>query len=109
MARCDRQTAADESKWLTVGATNVLSLEVARERARGVLSDFFRNVDPKVGLRGDYTLRSALTAYLEARADLRPGSAVNYRDSVERHLSAWADLPLRAITREMVEERLSYC
>ena len=40
------------------------------------------------------------------RADLRPGSARAYRDSVEKHLAPWLNTALREITREMVEDRL---
>jgi integrase len=71
-----------------------------------VLADFYNGIDPKAGLRGDYTLRSALTAYLEARTDLRPSSVAAYKRGVETYLESWLDRPLRDISREAVEERL---
>jgi integrase len=91
---------------VTVAPVNVLDLDAARERAKLVLADFFRGVDPKAGLRGDYTLRSALAAYLEARADLRPSTVAAYKRAIETYLSSWLDRPLRDISRENVEERL---
>ena len=101
-----RDLPGGRTRRVTIAPTNVIDLEEARERAQVVIGDFYRGLDPKAGRRADATLRTALEEYLSARADLRPGSAANYRDSVESHLSSWADLPLRVITREMVEERL---
>jgi integrase len=96
---------------VTVAPVNVLDLDTARERATGIIGDFYKGLDPKAGRRGDSTLRSALEEYLSARAVgkdvLRPGSAAYYRDSVESHLSSWLDLPLRTISQPMVEERLT--
>jgi integrase len=101
-----RDLPGGRTRRVTVAPVNVLDLDAARTRAQGVLADFYKGVDPKAGRRGEFTPRSALAAYVEVRADLRPGSVVNYRDAVERALAPWADLPLRAITREMVEDRL---
>jgi integrase len=101
-----RDLPGGRTRRVTVAPVNVIDLDAARERAQLVLADFYQGIDPKAGRRADLTLRSALAAYVEARADLRPGSARNYRDAVAHHLSAWTDLPLRNITREMVEDRL---
>jgi integrase len=90
---------------ITVARTNVLSLSDAEKRAKEILAVFYKGHDPKNGRR-DHTLRSALEEYLRVRQDLRPRSAQGYRDSVERHLSTWLDIPLRTITREMVEDKL---
>jgi integrase len=91
---------------VTIARTNVIKLDDATKRAKELLAAFYRGIDPKAGRRGVATLRSALTEYLEARTDLRPRSADGYRESVERHLAPWLDLPLRDITRDMVEDRL---
>jgi integrase len=101
-----RDLPGGRTRRVTVAPVNVIDLDAARERAQLVLADFYQGIDPKAGRRADLTLRSALAAYIEARADLRPGSARNYRDAVGKHLSSWADFPLRNITREMVEDRL---
>ena len=91
---------------VTIGRTNVLSLDQATERAKEMLAVFYTGRDPKATRRGEATLRSALEEYLTARADLKPRSAANYRDVVRRYLAPWLDTPLRDITRQMVEERL---
>jgi integrase len=82
----------------------VLTLDAARERAKTVLAVFYDGKDPKAGMRGGSTLRSALDSYLERDA-LRPKSVELYRYAVERHLSDWLDLPLRSITPVMVGDR----
>ena len=101
-----RDLPGGRTRRVTVGPVNVLDLDKAREQAKGVLADFYKGIDPKAGRSSEFTLRSALAAYLEARADLREGSKRNYSDSVEQHLAPWLDAPLRSITREMVETRL---
>lgn len=101
-----RDLPGGRTRRVTIAPVNVIDLATARERAKAVLADFYQNRDPKAGRRGEATLRSALEDYLRARADLRPGSVRAYRDSVEHHLSAWLDRPLRDITREMVEAKL---
>ena len=101
-----RDISGGRTRRVTIGPVNVLGLDAARADAKLKLADFYRGVDPKAGRRGEATLRSVLDDYLQARADLRPGSVRAYRDSVEHHLSAWLDRPLRDITREMVEAKL---
>ena len=91
---------------VTIGRTNVLTLEQATERGKELLAVFYTGRDPKAGRRGEATLRSALEEYLALRADLKPRSVANYRDLVQRHLAQWLDRPLRSVTRQMVEERL---
>jgi integrase len=90
---------------VTIGPTNVLTLEEARARARKVIADIYHGFDPKVKLRGGVTLRDALTEYLKTRT-LRPRSAASYRDLTMAHLKPWLDRPLRDITRGMVEDQL---
>ncbi|MGE0035649.1 MAG: tyrosine-type recombinase/integrase [Xanthobacteraceae bacterium] len=101
-----RTLPGGRTRRITIGRTNVVTLTEATVRAKELLGAFYRGIDPKAGRRGDHTLRSALTEYLAIRTDLRPRSAEAYRDSVTRHLKPWLDLPLREITRPMVEDRL---
>jgi integrase len=91
---------------VTIGRVDVLDLDAARERARGVMSEMFAGRDPKRPQRKPTgSLRATLEAYLAARGDLRPKSREGYRRDIERHLKDWLDKPLRDITAEMVEER----
>jgi integrase len=95
-----------KTRRVTVASAAEASLADARDQARELLVDMRRGVDPKTARKGSPTLRSALDSYLSARADLRPRSAIGYRDGVERHLKDWLDLRLSDISRDMVEARL---
>lgn len=95
-----------KTRRVTIGRTNVLTLSAATESAKQLLAAFYKGQDPKAGRLGDHTLRSALDDYLKIRTDLRPRTAAGYREAAERYLNSWLDLPLRAITRQMVEDRL---
>jgi integrase len=90
---------------VTIAATTVLAIDKARERARAVLADLYKGIDPKAARRGAATLRQVLADYLEARKSLREGSRLQYADYVERYLTAWLDRPVREITADMVEAR----
>ncbi len=97
------------SRRVTVAPVNVLSLEEARQRARGVLAGMYEGVDPRAKRQADRanatTLRQALATYLAARKELRPRTRSDYSKFVERYLEAWLDKPLREITPDMVEAR----
>jgi integrase len=93
---------------LTIGDARTLPCDVARDRAADALDEMRRGIDPKAKApekAKEWTLQTALDAYLDARKNLRPASAAYYRATVKRYLSAWVDLPLRAISPEMVEAR----
>ena len=80
----------------------------ARERAKQVIADFYRGIDPKAAARrakGAATLQGALDAYLAARKDLRPASVRGYKLAIGRYLEDWLDKPLREIDSAMVEAR----
>lgn len=100
-----RDLPGGRTRRVTVGPTNVLTLDEARRRAGLVLADIYRGIDPKTATRGAMTLREALVAYLSARPKLSPRSVEDYRRAVEVYLSTWAARPLREITRELVEAR----
>ena len=100
-----QRDVAGRTRRVTIAQTNVLSLGEARRRAEAVLADFYLGRDPKAGRRGSVTLRGALADYLVARKNLRPKSVDDYCATIERHLGAWLDRPLREITPEMVEAR----
>src|SRR5262249_29971395 len=82
---------------VTLGACNVLSLIEARERAQQHLGDFARGVDPKAKKSRSATLAAVLEDYLAARKDLRPRTRDSYKAAIEGHLRAWRDRPLSSI------------
>jgi integrase len=90
----------------TIERVDLISLKDARDRAKQMLVNFSAGIDPRELKLSSPTLQQALDLYLTLRTDLRPSSREDYRGLVERHLSGWLNLPLRSITREMVERRL---
>jgi integrase len=100
-----RDLPGGKTRRVTIGATNVLDLDVARSRAEAVLADLYRGIDPKAAARDRLTLAGALDDYLGRHKTLRAKSAADYRAGVERHLKSWLNLPLRAITPQMVIDR----
>jgi integrase len=89
---------------VTIGACNVLALIDARTKAKAVLADFFAGRDPKAR-KDRTTLAEALEDYLAANKKLSANSVRVYRHYVMQHLTQWLDLPLAAITSDMVEQR----
>jgi integrase len=105
-----RRMPDGKTRRLTVGAIGEFAqVEDARRKAGGLLAGLREGRDPKAERRTaaarNRTLRTWFEHYLGFNKELRPRSIEEYRRSVERHLEAWLDRPLREITREMVEER----
>jgi len=94
---------------ITVGRTNVITLDEARRKAMGLLAQLADGVDPKEekrrALANAMTLDEALTSYLETRKVLKPKTVGDYRGNVDRYFSDWKGRPLRSISREMVAAR----
>jgi integrase len=90
---------------MSVGPANVLPLEKARDDAVELLRDLVRGIDPKARRVKDITLQEVLNQYLTANKQLRPKTAEDYRNVVERYLEPWLNQPLRSITPEAVSKR----
>lgn len=98
---------------VTIGATNVFSLDDAREEAVQLIAMMAKGIDPKLDVMArrdeqatkSITLRRALETYLAVRKDLRPKTVADYRSFIERYLGDWLDKPLNNITPDIVEER----
>lgn len=88
---------------LTIGPTNTISWEQAKDLGADMLNDLRRGIDPKAKTT-NWTLKEALDSYLAARKDLRPTSIRAYRQ-IERTLADWIDTPLRDVTADMVEDK----
>ncbi len=94
---------------ITVGRTNVITLDEARRKAMGLLAQLADGVDLKEekrrALANAMTLDKALTSYLEAWKALKPKTIDDYKRNVDRYFSDWKNRPLRSISREMVAAR----
>lgn len=104
---CQHRLRDGRTRRVTIGPTNVLALDDAREQAKAVIAEIYGGGDPKRAPKAPPTgtLRAALDAYLAARNDLSPRSRRGYRSSVESYLPGWLDRPLRDITPEMVSAK----
>ena len=101
-----RGTVGGKSIRKVIARADLITLADARDRAREMMVAFAGGVDPRAAKSGSSgtTLREALNTYL-ALKNLKPRSKEEGRAIVERHLTAWLDLPLWSITRAMVEQR----
>jgi integrase len=92
-----------KTRRLTVAAVNEVTLDKARDLAGNMLLDLRHGVDPK-NKDGAATLQATLDKYLVTRRDLSPASIRVYRQ-IEKYLAEWLELPLRAISMDMIESR----
>jgi integrase len=92
-----------KARRVKVAAVAELSLAKARDRAREMLDDMRRGIDPSKRSDRNMTLQTALDSYL-ASATLRAASVRAYK-IIERTLADWLNIPLRDITRDMVEKK----
>ena len=106
------QGARKQTRRINVGPTksNLLRIEVARERAEEALDQIRRGIDPRAKAEPEpattmYTLRQAKERYFIANKKLSDGSKRTYNHHVNAHLTDWLDKPLSSITADMVEER----
>ena len=93
-----------KSRRVTIGPTNTLDINEAREEARKIIGGIFKGTDPKAGRikkTAIPTPTEALEAYLAERRDLAPATARMYRDAIGR-LGPLAGRPLSDITADDV-------
>src|SRR5271163_101270 len=93
---------------ITLGRVSVLTPATARKKARRMQAMMAVGKDPMLEKARKeiigVTLQEVLDQYLSVR-NLRPNSVRAYRYMVPRCLGDWIDLPVVAITREMIEQR----
>lgn len=93
---------------ITLGKVSQLTPTAARKKAQKLLANMAAGKDPtiekaKKKIRG-VTLQEVLDHFLAVRI-LKPNTVRTYRQMVPRCLGDWLNLPVTAITREMVEQR----
>lgn len=93
---------------ITLGKESQMTPTEARKKAKKILASMAAGKDPTVEkakkkIRGA-TLREVLAHFLSVR-NLKPNSVRAYRNMIPRCLGDWLDMPVTAITREMVEQR----
>jgi integrase len=99
---------AGASRRITIGKCSDISFDSAKKHACIMLGELAKGNDPRTGKRintlRDITLREVLQKFLEIKP-LRDETRRNYVYSLNSHLSDWLDLPITAITKDMVEQR----
>ena len=85
-----------------------ITLDHARREAKALLGQLATGADPIKARRETraqgITLNEALSQYLKLR-QLKPGTQANYQRFITRHLRAWLDRPILAITERDVLRR----
>lgn len=93
---------------LTLGRDGILTPASARKEARLLRAMMAAGKDPVIERQkkriAGATLRDVMEKYLTVRI-LRPNSIRAYRYMLPRCMGDWLDMPIAAITREMVEQR----
>jgi integrase len=93
---------------ITLGRENQMTPSAARKKAQKILATLASGKDPTVErarrkIRG-VTLKEVLEHFLSVR-NLRANTRKSYRNMIPRSLGDWLDLPVAAITRDMVVQR----
>lgn len=93
---------------ITIGKAEVFTPEQARMQARKLLGHIAEGRDPNAeriaSKAKGVTLREALSAYLEARQDLKPLTVADMHKAM-RGLTAWHAKPVNAISADMVARK----
>jgi integrase len=98
------------TKRISIGRTDVFSVDAARKVAMGHLIDMAGGVDPNAKKRQLYeesiTVAAAFNQFLQTRgASLATSTVEIYRRTFSLYLKDWAKMPLVSITRQMVLKR----
>lgn len=94
-----------------LGRYPAMTIEQARKQAALVLAKFADGRNPNAERRAEQrrniTLRQVLDDYITARKSLKPSTAQDYRKRLHELFPDWAEMPITAISRDMVAQRHS--
>lgn len=94
---------------VTIGRADLLSPELARQKARTILGEMASGQDPNRARRAQVetavTLRGAFEAFFKAKPNLAACTVGSYSRTARLYLADWAAKPLQDITRQMVLSR----
>ncbi len=99
---------AGRNRRVTIGKCAEVSFDFARKQACVMLGDIAKGNDPTTGKRvntlDDITLREVFEKFLEKKP-IREDTKRNYHFTIYKYFDDWLDLPITAITKDMVEQR----
>lgn len=94
---------------ITLGRTNVISVDEARKRAMAVLSQMAAGIDPTAEKRriaqDSKTVEQAFSHFFQVRSNLADSTRDSYQRTGSLYLKDWRRTPLCSITRQMVLKR----
>lgn len=99
---------AGKSAKLTIGGAHIMSLEVARTRARSLLCDIRNGIDPRVQkkIAADkvFSVSAAFTEYLESKK-LADTTVRDMKEVTTLYISDWCSMSVHEITPSMISAR----
>jgi len=94
---------------VTIGRADVISVDEARKRALGILSDMAAGIDPNAEKRRiaqeSLTVGQAFARFFETRTNLAVSTRESYQRTNALYLKDWQRKPITSISRQMVLKR----
>lgn len=90
-------------KRVTLGRCSTINVEEARKEAQRILNDMASGIEPVVSKAP--TLNEVMSKYFQERTLMKDKTKRSYRSLIERSMPDWLELPVTAITKEMVLTR----
>lgn len=94
---------------VTLGRFPAMTIEQARRKGLETLSKFADGINPIEEKRdietSSITLKDVFEDYIKVRKNLKPGTILDYRKSLQQTFSDWLEKPLRSITKDMAIKR----
>lgn len=98
--------AAGRSRRVTIGRTDIMSVDEARKRAMRILSDMAGGIDPNEEKRKkvieSFTVAEAFKSFFTIRTSLAPNTVSAYQRTSNLYLKDWAKIPITTISRQAV-------
>lgn len=99
-----RVSKTQKSRRVSLGRCDIMTLSDARKKARTILGDMLKGVDPSPGRSKSLTLRSFADQYIKDR-NLKENSIRDIEKHMKTSFSDWVNKPVTEITRSMVDRR----
>lgn len=101
------RASTDEQFKRKIGKVGLLPFDDAQQKALEILKDAEQGLSPDARAEQEtkadiINLNSVLKKYLETRKKMKPRSREWYKETLDRYLADWLELPMRSITPDMV-------
>jgi len=99
-----RVSKTQKSRRVSVGRCDIMTLSDARKKARTILGDMLKGIDPSHRRSKSLTLRSFADQYIKDR-NLKENSIRDIEKHLKSSFSDWVNKPVTQITRNMTDRR----